>query len=254
MKLKVDADGKAVFENNLPVFTDDGGKDIPFDARATVATIGRLNAEAKTHRERAEKAEKGLEAYQGLDAETALQAADIVANLDDKKLVDAGKVEEVKQQAIMAVRKEFEPVVTERDSLRGQYHAEMVGGRFSRSKFVTDKTVLPPDFMQARFGQSFKVEDGKVVAYFGDGNKVYSRSKPGELAEFEEALELIVEAYPARDSILRSTQRGGSGAPPNSGGQGNAKTQTRTEFEKMSPVDKAAAIKAGTKIVDAVAA
>ena len=55
MPFKFDADGHIVLQEvngqKLPVFTDAQGKEAPFDADSTVATIGRLNGEAKGHRE-----------------------------------------------------------------------------------------------------------------------------------------------------------------------------------------------------------
>ena len=60
MKLKiVEVDGKQYAEvlDGKPVFTGDDGKDIAFDAVGTRDTITRLNAEAKSHRTRAEAAE-----------------------------------------------------------------------------------------------------------------------------------------------------------------------------------------------------
>lgn len=65
----------------------------------------------------------------------------------------------------------------------------MIGGRFGSSSYIKDKVAIPADFVQARFGQSFKIEGDKVVAYDASGNKVFSRTKPGELADFDEALE-----------------------------------------------------------------
>jgi hypothetical protein len=88
----------------------------------------------------------------------------------------------------------------------------MIGGSFSGSKFITDKIAIPADMLQARFGQSFKVEEGKVVAYDGTGNKIYSRSKPGELASFDEALEFLVEQYPQKDHILKASGNQGGGS------------------------------------------
>jgi hypothetical protein len=48
----------------------------------------------------------------------------------------------------------------------------MIGGNFSGSKFIADKIAIPSDMLQARFGQSFKVEEA-IVAYDGSGNKIY---------------------------------------------------------------------------------
>ena len=60
MKLKLDEQGHVVVQDGKPVYVHDDGKEVAFDAVGTVSTIGRLNAEAKSHRERAETAENTL--------------------------------------------------------------------------------------------------------------------------------------------------------------------------------------------------
>ena len=99
--------------------------------------------------------------------------------------------------------------------------------------------------VQAAFGQRFKLEDGQVVAYGADGNKVYSRSSPGNPAGFEEALEMLVEQYPHRASILKGANASGGGAAPGGSGNGGGgkKTMTRAQFDGLSPMDKAATAK-----------
>lgn len=96
-----------------------------------------------------------------------------------------------------------------------------IGGSFSRSKYIADKLAVPVDMVQATFGQNLKVEEGKVVAYDSQGQKIFSRSRPGELADFDEAIETLVSQYPHRDHILKSSNANGGGAP-NSGGNPNA--------------------------------
>ncbi|MFH7191473.1 hypothetical protein ACHWGL_31730, partial [Klebsiella pneumoniae] len=57
----------------------------------------RLNGEAKSHRERAEKAEGVAKAFEGIaDAEAARNALETVKNLSAGDLVKAEKVEEIK--------------------------------------------------------------------------------------------------------------------------------------------------------------
>jgi hypothetical protein len=253
MKLKLDTDGHVVVQDGKPVYVHDDGKEVAFDAAATVATISRLNGEAKGHRERAEAAEGKLKAFDGIeDPAAARKALDTVKNFDDKKLVDAGEVEKVKAEAIKAVEEKYKPVVEENGKLKGELHGEKIGGSFARSKFISDKIAVPADIVQARFGNNFKLEDGKVIAYDPSGNKLYSRAKPGEPAEFDEALELLVDAYPYKDQILKGTG-GGSGAKPGNGGGGQqgGKTLTRGEFDKLAPAEKNAKIGEGYKIVDA---
>lgn len=76
--------------------------------------------------------------------------------------------------------------------------------------------------IQATFGNNFKIEDGKVVAYGIDGQKIYSRTKHGEVADFDEALETLVGGYQHKDSILKGNQSTGGGY----GGQGGGEITT----------------------------
>src|SRR5674476_814050 len=100
MKLKLDDAGAVVLADGKPVYVHDDGKELPFDA-ATVATIARLNAEAKGHREGKERAETALKAFEGLeDPVAARKALETVKNFKDKQLVDAGEVERVKAEAV----------------------------------------------------------------------------------------------------------------------------------------------------------
>src|SRR5690606_7503663 len=155
-----------VLQDGKPVYVADDGKEIAFDAPGTVATISRLNAEAKSHRERAEAAEEKLKQFEGIeDPAAARKALETVKNLDDKKLVDAGEVEKVREEAIKAIKAQYEPVLAERDALKESLYAEKIGGAFSRSKLIAEKFAIPADLVQARFGGHFKIEEGRTVAY-----------------------------------------------------------------------------------------
>jgi hypothetical protein len=239
MKLKLDAEGRAVLSDGKPVYVHEDGREVAFDAPATVATITRLNGEAKGHRERAEAAEGKLKAFDGIeDAEAAKKALQTMANLDSKKLIDAGEVDKVKAEAIKAVEEKYAPIVQKAEKLEAELYGEKIGGSFARSKFLSEKAAIPADLVQARFGSNFKIEDGKVVTYDQSGNKIYSRSKPGELADFEEGLETLIDAYPHKDQILKGTGGNGGGSRP-SGGNGGG-----SDLSKLSPVERINAARA----------
>jgi hypothetical protein len=106
---------------------------------------------------------------------------------------------------------------------------------------IAEKLAVPADMVQATFGNRFKIEDGKVVAYDANGNKIFSRARPGELADFDEALETLVEQYPYKDHILKGSGANGGGAPTG-GGQ---PPKTKGNFGG-SKEDRLAAIKALT--------
>lgn len=236
MKLKLDENGNAVLVDGpngtkLPIYIHDDGKEAPFDAGTTVATISRLNGEAKGHRERAEAAEGKLRAFEGIeDAEAARKALETVANLDAGKLLTAQKVEEIKVAAQQAAREqltaaqkqhatELQTVKDENGKLTAHLHSEIIGGAFSRSKFIADKVAIPPDLLQSKFGHQLKVENGKAVAYDANGAQIFSRVRGGELADFEEAIEIIINAYPHKDQILKGEVRDGGGAGGGGGGK-----------------------------------
>jgi hypothetical protein len=115
---------------------------------------------------------------------------------------------------------------------------------FANSKYVAEKLTIHPDMAQAQFRDAFTVEDGKIVAHDRDGNKIYSRTRPGELASFDEALETLVSNYPNKSSILKSADAsGGQGA-------GGKNVINRAQFELMPQMDRSGFFKAGGKVVD----
>jgi hypothetical protein len=242
MKLKtIEIDGVtyAAVQDGKPVFTDDAGKDVAFDAPGTIGTISRLNGEAKSHREGKEAAERALKAFEGItDPAAAIKALETVGSLDQKKLIDAGEVEKVKAEIAKGYEEKLATANKRGDDFEAALYGEKIGGSFARSKFIADKVAIPADFLQAKFGSNFKIEDGQVVAYGPDKNKIYSRAKPGEVAGFDEALELLVDAHPTRDSILKGDIRPGGGAQNNGGGGSGKRTMTRAEFDALPSADR----------------
>lgn len=223
MKLKLDDAGHVVVQDGKPVYVHDDGKEVAFDAAATVATISRITDESRRYKERAQTAEEKLNSFDGIDDPAAARKAlTTIKNLDDKKLVDAGQVETVKAEAIKAVEEKYAPVLKERDGLVQQLYSEKIGGSFARSKFIGDKVAIPADLLQARFGQNFEVKEGKIIAKDMAGNPIFSRAKPGEVADFEEAIELLVDQYPQKDMILKGTGNSGTGSRASNSGQGKA--------------------------------
>lgn len=259
MKLKttlLDGVSYAVLDAaGLPVYTHDDGKEVGFDAAGAVATIKARNGEAQSHREAKESAEAALKAFEGIeDAEAARTALETVRNLASgdlktaaqiKEITDAAKraAEEQVAAAVKAKDEEIKRVADERDSVTSAFHGELIGGGFSRSKFITDKIAVPVDLMQSQFGRNFKVEDNKLVAYGPDGKKIYSRANPGNVAEFDEALEELVNAYPSRDHILKGNIGGGGGAPNSPHLPNGGKSIARADFLKLAPEAAAATAK-----------
>ena len=242
MKLKLDAQGHAVLQDGMPVYVHEDGKEIPFDAPRAFDTIKKLNDENKQRREAEEAAAAKLKAFGEMTPEAAKKALDTLKALDQKKLVDAGEVEKVKAEAVEAFKKQMEETKQSYEQKISQTTDEikhrddqifklMVSNRFSTSKAVAEKLSVPPDMVEAMFGRNFKIEEGKVVGYI-NGKKVYSRKNAGEYAEFDEALETMIESYPQKDMILRGSGASGSG----SGASGQVKMTP--DIMKLSPIER----------------
>jgi len=266
MKIKLDDKGNAVItQDGHVVFTDPNGQDIPVDVPGLYTKVEELNAESAKHRKQRNELRdkyKVLETVEDLpkwkaDADKALAT---VKNLKDKELVDAGKIEQIKLETIAAkdteinqIKTEFSTVITEKDkaleAANSQIRDLMVGAQFRQHPYFVGigeqppRTLLPPDIAETYFGKQFKVEAGKngnvmVVGYDSRGNQIYSRKKPGELADFDEAIVRIVDEYPQKDQILRGG-KGGSGGEGGSGG-GARKTGIDAEIAKMEEAHKKA--------------
>lgn len=239
-KLKVDDDNNPVLEEGKPVYIDPDGKELALDPPAMYQKITKLGQENQTHREKYQSLKDTYKVFDGIEdiAEwhgEATKAMKTVENFNDKDYIKASKVEEFKDKikadyqekldrkdiAIADLTKEYEGKLGEQDT---KIRNLMVSGKFASSKYFVGSdavTSLTPEIAESFFGKNFKVEevDGKLAlrAYYSNGDAVLSKKDPGEPAEFEEAMGFIIEAYPGKDSIMR-TGGPGSGAP--GGGSG----------------------------------
>lgn len=247
MKLKLDEHGHAVIENGQPVYVHDDGTAKPFDAVATLTTIKRLNSEAKGHRERAESAEGRAALFEGLDDPAAARdALETVKSLDAK---GRAAIDQVRTEVTKAMQARIDAAETKAKGIEAQFHDELIGGGFARSKFVGEKLAIPHDVARAFFGKHFAIKDGKVSATDAQGVPILSRAD-GSPAGFDDALETLVASYPNRDSIMRATQKSGSGAPAGGGGNPANKTMTRAQFETSGAEARMAFAKDGGTLTD----
>lgn len=242
MKLKtIEVDGQtyAVVQDGKPVYTHDDGKEIAFDAPGATSTISRLNREAQGHREAKEALEGQVRAFEGItDPDAARKALETVANLDAKKLIDAGEVEKVKAQISEIYQSQLDEANAKKQELEQRLYGEMIGSAFNGSKFIADKLAIPVDYVRARFERNLKVEDGQIVAYDAHGQKILSRESPGALASFDEAIEHLVNADPHKDSILKAPGAAGMGS--NSASNGSSHNAGKGDFGGDGAARKAA--------------
>lgn len=238
-KKSEDKDGHIVVvcdENGLPVVIDDekpeGEQEFGLDAIHLIEKVPTLQEEAKNHRLKAKEYSEKLKAYDGIDPQKAAEAIALAKNLSAGDLQKKEEVERIKKETeeawklqIDAKDKSYQQLLQEKDEALNAKDAALknvlISSQFAKSQYFTGKepqTKLTPDIAEAYFSKNFRIEtvEGvqKPVGYLGE-NAIYSKSKPGELADFEEAMGRIIDAYPMKDAILHKSQ--GSGSPGGGG-------------------------------------
>ncbi len=249
---KLDADGKIEMKDGNPVYLTTDGKEMTVGANK----ISELNAESKAHREAKEAAEAKLKAFDGItDPALALKALETVKNIDAKKLIDAGEVEKVKAD----IKKEYETQMSEKDKALGDIQSRFdnlqINSVFKDSSFVRESVAVPIDMFEAAFRNNFKIgKDGKIEAYDKSGNRLMSKERVGEYATPDEALKLLVDAHPQKDTIIKANAGTGTGSQGDAGTRGKGKIIKRADFEALSPMEQgqtvASVAKGEMKIVD----
>lgn len=236
MPWKKDAAGKlAEGADGNPIWIKDDNTEQP------VPSISALNLEAKNNREKAEKLERDLAAFNGLDPVKAREAIAKLKDVDLSKLVSQDKLEEARALVAQQFTDEINKLKGDLDTARKQNADNMIDMQFAASGFVKDKIAIPGSMFKDSFRKHFTMDEhGKLVAKDANGNVIYSTNGSGGPASFDEAIAKIIDVHPDRNAILRAPNHSGTGNNGN-GGQtvDNARRVLRTDFDKMSPGEQA---------------
>lgn len=232
---KLDADGKIEMKDGNPIYVDGSGK----EAVVNGDTISRLNGEAKNHREAKEAAERKLKEFEGIDPEKARKAIEDIKKIDSKTLIDAGEVDKVRKE----ISDQFTAQLAEKDKVIGSLTSEkenmLIDSVFAGSEFIRDSINVPRDIFQDSFRKNFKVIEGKVVAVDKNGNQIYSKQNTGDYATPEEALKILVDLHPQKETILRADIGSGSGSGGKGGNSGIGRVMKRSEYDALDANRKA---------------
>lgn len=244
---KMDGDKLALDAKGNPIYLKSDGSEQSVDG----GTISRLNGEAKQHRTAKETAEANLAKYRladgsFIDPTKAVEAIDMVSKIDAKTLIDAGKVDEVRAEMSKQFTGQLDELKATGSKLSADNDALRLRLALNGSEFIKERIAVPAEMFEATFGRNFKVEDGPngqriVVPYDQSGNKIFSKKRMGDVADIDEALEIMVDGYAYKDTILKAPAAGGSGNGGGGGGRGGGRRMSRADFDALGPGDKAAA-------------
>jgi len=253
-KLKLDEEGHVVLADGKPVYIDPDGKEITLDPPQMYGKIIDLGKENKGHRERADALETNAKIFEEIEdlpewkvkADAALET---VANFNEKDWLKADKVEKLKAEMKDAYDEQESNLKKSYETKQGEYEGIiskkelqirklMVSNKFATSPYFNGKepkTNLPPEIAETYFGKHFKVEEGdgddslKLVAYYTNGDQIFSRQNPGDPASFDEAMTAIFDGYPGKERLLRATGSGSGG----SGGSGGGGDDPNDEVKQL---------------------
>ena len=221
-------------EKGFPIVIDDDEKEMGLDAIGLYSKIPNLQREAKEHRLNAKEIKEKLSKYEELNIDVdnfstwradAEKAISTLENIDASKLIEADKVGEIKSQITTAYEEKIKSLTNESLSKlsnyekliqqkQGQINQLMISDKFNSSPFIKEKLTLPPRVAKKYFADNFKVEtiDGelKTVGYL-NGEQIYSKENIGELADFNEALKIMVDSDPDKDDFIKTDIKSGSG-------------------------------------------
>lgn len=107
---------------------------------------------------------------------------------------------------------------------------------------------LPADVAASFFGDSFRIEAGKLVAVDKHGIQLYSPTRHGEAANFDEAFAQLVDRYEKKGMIQREDGTPAAAAP--SGQQRTGSTITRAQFDALPPASRGKFMRDGGRIGD----
>lgn len=222
--IEADSDGNPIY------VTDDGQ-----ETTVKYETAVQLRGEAKSHRERAERAETALKQFEGLDPAKAREAVNKLGDLDLDKMVNSDKLEEVKTQ----MRQQYEKDLSDRDALiastKGENNNLRLDNAFKASEFLNKRLAVPVDAARATFRDRFKVDEGKVIPLNENGEPLYSKKNAGEIASVDEAFEQFIEARSDKDTWIKAVEAGGSGSQGGGGDRGGSSKMKRADFDALEP-------------------
>lgn len=243
-KYKVSEDGSKVFAVN-----ENGDEQELHDPIALKAAYDKSEADRKELKNEAEKHRKGkADANSQLEAiksalgdrkiEDAVAALDSMSGLTDKHLFELSKatnsLKEQHAKALSAIEQakneEIRKAKEESDEYRKKYAYVLHNNRVVNSQ-VLAKTRYSDSIGRndaySKFEKHF-CEDGTYIDH--NGVQIMSIKRPGQPADFDEAITEIINAHPEADYIWTKPEARGSGGHSASGGAHSSK---RTSQENI---------------------
>lgn len=231
-KLKFASNGNVELRDGKPVFIDEeNSNEMVLDANDFLNKQHTLRQESQAHRLKAEELEKKLALYNGIDVEEAKKNAEIAKNYKEQESIKNGEIESLKASISKTaaenerkLKESYEAQLNELSTKlvasETKFKNSQIDNAFFGSEFLKENTVIPAEMLKATYGKYFDFdENGCIYGKDSEGNKILSSKNVTRVANFEEAIQKIIEADPNKDRILRSKTKFGGGMQSGANGK-----------------------------------
>ena len=185
--IKAGKDGK-------PIYVGDDGKEFEFDVAGAAGRITELNAESAANRKDANKYKKDADTLTATNAD--LQST--VDSIGDDNKVE---MEKFKTDTTGAWQKKVDELESSNTTLREDIFDHKVVSQIRNSNLIKT-TVLPPAIFVNTFKGQFQ-QDHSAKGW--DGRTILSKENPSNNASTDEALQVLLDTHPDRDSLLKAS-------------------------------------------------
>lgn len=186
--------------------------------------------------------------YKDIDLDKYQTWAEREQSQKDRRLIDAGKVDELVAERVTGMKTEFEGKIKgltdEGAGLKTRLQTLLIDGALKDTAIAAGVVPSAIEDVVLRGQRVFRLDEkGEAAAFQGD-KPIYG--KTSEPLSMKEWLAGLADNAP---HLFKPSQGGGS---QNQGGNngGGAKTMTRADFNKLGYIEQAAAMKSGTKLTD----
>lgn len=185
--------------------------------------------------------------FEGVDPDTFRSLSAQAAKIAEKKLIEAGKVDELIAARVTAMQADhdtkFGTLKTERDAARGQLDSLLIDGALRDAALKAGVRPTAVDDVLLRGRQTFRLHEGKATAFEGDKALYGTDAEPLAVSAWVAGLS---EKAPHLFDLTQASGGAPKGGSPGAAGQG---TVTRAAWDAMEPAAKATAART-MKIVD----
>lgn len=213
----------------------------PSDTEAKlIKEVMKLKAAAREAEKRAGDLE---DRYKDIDLEALLEAAKKAEEVEKAELERKGDYERLTAKMKESHLKEIENLKETNKALKKAADEAAESNKntakvnaFSNSRYIIDNLALTPNKTKALYGDYFEYEDGDIVGYDkpkGSSNRTKIVDGSGDALSFDEAMKVIIESDPDKDTLIKTNLN------PGSGSEGNRGTKApKPATKQLSSLDK----------------